>query len=89
MVATARIDLRMEEETKQMIERGAALAGVPVAAFVKMSASRCASEIIAANTLVLNPEDSAWFVDLLNQPPSQPTSAMLQAVRRRRELLGG
>lgn len=90
MVATMdRVDLRMESEVKQTWEQGAALAGVPLAAFIKMSASRCASELISANnTLTLNANDLEWFLDYLKQPAEEPTLAMRRASARRRELLG-
>ncbi len=90
MVATMdRVDVRMETDVKRMWERAAAIAGVPLAAFIKMSASRCASELISANnTMTLNAEDTAWFMDLLQQPAPEPTPAMKRASARRRELLG-
>lgn len=90
MVATMdRVDVRMETEVKRMWEHAAAIAGVPLAAFIKMSASRCASELISANnTLTLNADDTEWFLDYLKQPASEPTPAMRRASARRRELLG-
>jgi len=74
---------------KRMWERAAAIAGVPLAAFIKMATSQCASELISANsTMTLNAEDTAWFIDLLKQPAPEPTPAMKRASARRRELLG-
>jgi uncharacterized protein (DUF1778 family) len=86
----ARVDVRMEPEVKRMWERAAAIAGVPLSAFIKMATSQCASELISANsTMTLNAEDTAWFIDLLRQPAPEPTPAMRRASARRRELLGG
>jgi uncharacterized protein (DUF1778 family) len=85
-----RVDVRMEADVKRMWERAAAIAGVPLSAFIKMATSQRASELISANnTLTLNAEDTAWFIDLLRQPAPEPTPAMRRASARRRELLGG
>lgn len=84
-----RVDLRMEAEVKQTWEQGAALAGVSLSAFIKMAATERASELInAKNTMTLNAEDMAWFIDYLKQPAQGPTPAMKRASARRRELLG-
>lgn len=84
-----RVDLRMEADVKQTWEQGAALAGVTLSAFIKMATSQCASQLISANnTMTLNAEDTAWFIDYLKQPAQGPTPAMQRASARRRELLG-
>ncbi len=90
MVATTdRVDLRLEADVKRMWERAAALAGVPLSAFIKMATSQCASELISANTtLTLNADDTEWFLEMLRQPAPEPTVAMQRASLRRRELLG-
>ena len=84
-----RVDVRMEADVKRMWERAAAIAGVPLSAFIKMATSQCASELISANdTLVLSAEETAWFLDQLRQPAQEPTPAMQRAAALRRELLG-
>jgi uncharacterized protein (DUF1778 family) len=84
-----RVDVRMEADVKQMWERAAAIAGVPLAAFIKMATSQRASELISAhNSMTLNADDTEWFLDLLHQPAPEPTPAMQRARARRRELLG-
>lgn len=90
MVAqTERVDVRMEADVKRMWERAAAIAGVSLSAFIKMATSQRASELISANnTMTLNEEDTAWFIELLRQPAPEPTPAMQRASQRRRELLG-
>lgn len=87
--ATDRVDIRLEAETKRLGERAASLAGVSLAAFIKMAATERATELVAAHdTLTLSPAESAWFIDLLRQPPTEPTPAMVEAAMRRRTLLG-
>jgi uncharacterized protein (DUF1778 family) len=86
---TDRVDLRLEPEVKQVWERGAELVGVSLAAFIKMATTERATELINTyDILTLSPEESAWFVDLLQQPAVDPTPAMQRASARRRELLG-
>lgn len=87
--AMDRVDLRMETDVKRMWERAAAIAGVPLSAFIKMATSQCASELISANnTLTLSAADTEWFLELLRQSAPEPTPAMQRAAARRRELLG-
>lgn len=84
-----RLDVRMEPEVKKQWEHGARLSGVSLSAFVKMAVTQRATEVINTyEALTLSAAESAWFVDLLRQPASEPTPAMLQAAARRRELLG-
>lgn len=84
-----RVDLRMEAAVKRTWEQGAALAGVSLSAFIKMAATQYASELInAKHTMTLNAEDTAWFIELLRQPATEPAPAMRRASARRRELLG-
>lgn len=84
-----RVDLRMDAEVKELWERGAAIAGVSLAAFIKMAASERASALINSHALLtLTPEESAWFLDFLRQPAAAPTPAMERAAALHRELLG-
>ena len=85
-----RVDLRVSPEVKRRWERAAALAGVPVAAFVKMVATERADAMIGAHeTLTLSPEESAWLFEFLQQPAQEPTPAMRRAARQHRDLFGG
>ncbi len=87
--STERVDLRVSPEVKRRWERAAALAGVPVAAFVKMVATERADALISAHeTLTLSPEESAWLLEFLQQPAQEPTPAMRRAARRHRDLFG-
>jgi len=89
VAAMDRVDVRLEADVKRMWEHAAAIAGVPLSAFIKMATSQCASELISANnTLTLNADDTAWFLELLRQSAPEPTPAMQRASARRCELLG-
>jgi uncharacterized protein (DUF1778 family) len=84
-----RVDLRIPAEVKERWERAAALAGVPVAAFVKLAATERADALISAHdTLTLTPEESAWLFEYLRQPAQEPTLAVRHAAQRHRELFG-
>ena len=84
-----RLDVRLEPEVKKQWERGARLSGVSLAAFVKMATTQRAAEVISTyESLTLSATESAWFVDLLRQPASEPTPAMREAAALRRKLLG-
>jgi uncharacterized protein (DUF1778 family) len=89
MSNSERVDLRIPPEVKARWERAAALAGVPVAAFVKLAATERADEVISAHdTLTLTPEESVWLFEYLRQPAQEPTPAMRRAALHHRELLG-
>lgn len=38
--------------------------------------------------LILTVEESVWFVNLLMQPPREPSEALLRAAKQHRELFG-
>ena len=87
--SSERVDLRVSPEVKRRWERAAALAGVPVAAFVKMVATERADALISAHeTLTLSPEESAWLFEILQQPAREPTPAMRRAALDHRDLFG-
>ena len=84
-----RVDLRVPADVKERWEYAASLAGMPVAAFVKLAATERADAMIGAHdTLTLTPEESAWLFEYLRQPAQEPTAAMRRAAARHRELLG-
>lgn len=84
-----RVDLRVSSEIKERWEQAAALAGVPMASFVKMATSERADALLSAhNTLVLTDEESAWLLEYLRQPAEEPTPTMRRAAARHRELFG-
>jgi uncharacterized protein (DUF1778 family) len=83
------LDLHIPAAVKERWERAAALAGVPVAAFVALAATERAEALIGAHdSLALTPEESAWLFEYLRQPAREPAPAMRKAARRHRELFG-
>ncbi len=86
---TDRVDLRVEPSIKQRWQRAADLLGIPLASFVTMATMERADQTIRdRETLVLTPEVSEWFINLLMQPPREPSEALLRAAERHRELFG-
>jgi uncharacterized protein (DUF1778 family) len=86
---TDRVDLRIDPSIKERWQRAADLLGVPLASFVTMAAAERAEQTIRdQEMLVLTPEESAWLIDFLAQPPREPTPALLRAAERYRELFG-
>ncbi len=86
---TDRVDLRVEPSIKQRWQRAADLLGIPLASFVTMATMERADQTIRdQETLVLTPEESEWFINLLMQPPREPSEALLRAAERHRELFG-
>lgn len=78
--ALERIDLRTSAETKALIARAAATAGMSVSAFLLSAAQARAQAVLSeAETLTLTPRDWEAFVtalDHLDQPRPKLTAAM-------------
>ena len=86
---TDRVDLRIDPAVKQRWQRAADLLGIPLASFVTMATMERAEQTIRdQEMLVLTPEESEWFINLLMQPPREPSEALLRAAERHRELFG-
>ncbi len=86
---TDRVDLRIEPSIKQRWQRAADLLGIPLASFVTMATMERADQTIRdQETLVLTPEESEWFINMLMQPPREPSEVLLRAAERHRELFG-
>lgn len=86
---TDRVDLRVEPSIKQRWQHAADLLGVPLASFVTMATAERADQTIRdQEMLVLTPEESEWFINLLMQPPREPSEALLRAAKQHRELFG-
>lgn len=84
---TDRVDLRVDPAIKQRWQHAADLLGVPLASFVTMATAERADQTIRdQEMLVLTPEESAWFIDVLMQPPREPSDALRRAAERHREL---
>lgn len=82
MTATARLDLRLSIKDRQRIDRAAALAGLPVAAFVRTAVLREADRAVAAESVVsLSPTESKRFLAALGKPFA-PNAALRRALKR-------
>lgn len=67
--ATARLDLRLDANDKERINRAAALRGVATSAFVRDAVLREADNAIAADAVVtLSADESRRFLAALDEP---------------------
>ncbi len=82
MTATARLDLRLSLRDRERIDRAAALAGLPLAAFVRTAVLREADRTVAAESIVtLPPAESKRFLAALSKPFA-PNAALRRALKR-------
>jgi len=82
MTATARLDLRLTARDRERIDRAAALAGLPVAAFVRSAVLREAERTVAAeSTATLSPAESKRFLAALERPFA-PNATLRRALKR-------
>ena len=82
MTATARLDLRLTARDRARIDRAAALAGLPVAAFVRSAVLREAERTVATeSTATLSAAESKRFLAALGKPFS-PNAALRRAIKR-------
>jgi uncharacterized protein (DUF1778 family) len=82
MTATARLDLRLTARDRARIDRAAALAGLPVAAFVRSAVLREAERTVAAeSTATLSAAESKRFLAALEKSFA-PNAALRRAMKR-------
>jgi len=82
MSATARLDLRLSLKDRERIDRAAALAGLPLATFVRTAVLREADRAVAAESVVtLTLAESKRFLTALNKPFA-PNAALRRAFKR-------
>ena len=87
MTATARLDLRLSVKDRQRIERAAALAGLPLATFVRTAVLREADRAVAAESVTtLSTAESKRFLSALAKPFA-PNAALRRAMKRGDEIL--
>ena len=81
-----RLVARVSRADKELIERGAMVAGISVANFV-ISHARSAAEVLIREDGVirLTAEDSRQLMDVLLAPPTPPTAAAKKALLRYRQ----
>jgi len=81
-----RLVARVTRADKELIERGAEVAGLSVASFVISRARTAAEELIREEGVIrLTAEESRRLLDALLAPPTPPTEAATKALKRYRE----
>jgi uncharacterized protein (DUF1778 family) len=86
MTAAARLDLRLSTKDRERIDRAAALAGLPLATFVRTAVLREADRTVAAETVArLSPAESKRFLAALSKPFA-PNAALRRALKRGNDL---
>ena len=81
-----RLVARVSRVDKELIERGAEVAGISVANFVVSHARKAAETLIREEGLIrLTAVESRHVMDALLAPPSPPTAAAKKALARYRE----
>ncbi len=88
MAATARLEVRLQPDSKARLERAAELAHVPVSDFVRSAAEERAEQVLRehdAQTTV----PAGFFDDLLSalDAPAQANDALVQAAQRARHVV--
>ncbi len=79
-----RVEARVTNDQKKLLERAAALEGRSLTDFVVTSAQNAAAEAIARHELLqLSPRDQTVFVRALLKPPA-PNKALREAAARYR-----
>ena len=85
MTATARLDLRLSTKDRERIDRAAALAGLPLAAFVRSAVLREADRTVAAESVAtLSITESKRFLAALGKAFA-PNAALRRALKRGNE----
>jgi uncharacterized protein (DUF1778 family) len=86
MSSNARLDLRLSVIDRERINRAAALAGLPLAAFVRTAVLREADRTVAAQSVAtLSPAEAKRFLAALRKP-YKPNAALLRALKRGEKL---
>jgi uncharacterized protein (DUF1778 family) len=81
-----RLVARVSRADKEVIERGAKVAGISVANFVISHARNAAEVLIREDGVIrLTAEESRKLMDALLAPPSPPTAAAKKALARYRQ----
>jgi uncharacterized protein (DUF1778 family) len=82
---TARLEMRLKPEDKELLEQAAALSGQGLSSFAMSSALEKARSLVAASsTLSLSRRDMKRFFEIL-EADEEPAPALKAAVRRYRE----
>lgn len=82
MAASSRLDLRLSSEDRRRIDRAAALAGLPLATFVRAAVLREVDRTVAAESVTtISPAESRRFLAALSKPFA-PNAALRRALKR-------
>lgn len=85
---TARLEIRLRPEQKELLERAAALQGASLIDFATVSLEIAAAQVVQLHqTIALSALDSRAFMNALLDPP-QPGERLVNALERHRERLG-
>jgi len=77
-----RLDIRLKQDTKDLIQQAAELRSETLTQFVVTTLSEAAKEVISAHErAVLSNRDRDLFLNLLDNPP-KPNNALKSAARR-------
>jgi uncharacterized protein (DUF1778 family) len=83
----ARLEARISQETKALIQKAADLEGRSLTDFVVASVQAAACKVIEQHqTLKLSVEDSEAFVDAILNPPKSNEALKLAALRYKQEM---
>jgi len=85
MTAAARLDLRLSTKDRERIDRAAALAGLPLATFVRTAALLEAQRTVAAESATLSTAEAKRFLTTLGKPFA-PNAALRRALQHGDEL---
>ena len=84
-VKETRVELRVTQEQKSLLEKAASLKGLSLSAYMLSHTLAVAREDIAAHEkLVLSERDWELFVSMVENPP-EPSSALTEAIKKFRE----
>jgi uncharacterized protein (DUF1778 family) len=86
MAATARLEVRMEPRTKELVEYAAQLREVPVSQFVRSAVEAALQDVLDEQErhMVLPGEVFDTLMAWLDEP-DEPNDALVRAFRRARE----
>lgn len=88
MAASARLEVRLQPESKARLERAAELAQVPVSDFVRSAAEERAEQVLREHHAQIT-APAAFFEDLLAalDAPAQSNDALAGAAKRARQVV--
>ncbi len=85
---SARFEVRLTDDAKQLLEAAAAIEGIPLSAFALTHLLKVAKGIVdEQRTTRLSLADGLRLIELL-ESPSEPTPALRRAVKRWKERRG-